>query len=235
VMGRDHARLAAAPALALALASHVAPAETLVAAACVAGAGCLPDLDEPGSSVARLFGSISEAVSSATNRWCGGHRQASHSLLAAALVGGLVEVLDLVRFHGVDLGVVPLGLCVALCLRVLLPWALRPGHILSLALAALVTWWAVDHLSLAWLPVWVAAGYVLHLVGDALTSGGVPLLWPWKRRFSIPLLGHTNSLRERVLGVALLLIVVMLALQPVGLLLVHHAHELATHPLPTPR
>jgi len=235
MMGRDHARLAAAPALALAAAWHVPPAETLVAAACVAGAGCLPDLDKPGSSVARLFGSASEAISAATNRWCGGHRQASHSLLAAALVGGLVEVLGLLRVHGVSLGVVPLGICAALCLRVLLPWAFRPGHIVSLGLAALVAWWSVDHLSVVWLPLWVAAGYVLHLVGDALTSGGVPLFWPWQRRVALPLLGHTNSLRERVLGIALLLVVVLLALQPVGLLLVRHAHALASTPLPTPR
>jgi len=235
MMGRDHARLAALPALALAAAWHVPPAETLVAAACVAGAGCLPDLDEPGSSVARLFGSASEAVSASTNRWCGGHRQASHSLLAAALVGGLVEVLGLLRVRGVPLGVVPLGLCIALCLRVLLPWGLRPGHVVSLGLAALVFWWAADHLSLVWLPAWIAAGYALHLIGDMMTSGGVPVLWPWRRRFSVPLLGHTDSVRERVLGVALLLAVVLLALQPVALLLLRNAHALASSPLPTPR
>lgn len=93
----------------------------------------------------------------------------------------------------------------------------------------------VDHISLAWLPIWVAAGYGVHLVGDMLTSGGVPLLRPLRRRVAAPLLGHTGSTRERVLGVLLLLVVVLLALQPIGLMLLSHMHALATGPLPTPR
>jgi len=211
-MGRDHARLAALSALGVALALHAPPAETLVATGVVAGAGVLPDLDEPDSSVARLFGPISRGISSATNRWCGGHRQASHSLVTVAVVGGAVEVLNLVRWDGVALSVGVVGVCLALCLRVLLPWGFRPGHIVSLALAGLVTWWAWDHLAWAWVAAWIAAGYALHLVGDVLTAGGVPLLWPGRSRVAVPLLGHTDSGREKVLGVVMLLAVIALAL-----------------------
>lgn len=30
-------------------------------------------------------------------------------------------------------------------------------------------------------------GYLTHLVADLVTNSGIPLLWPWPRRFSIPL------------------------------------------------
>lgn len=33
----------------------------------------------------------------------------------------------------------------------------------------------------------VCAGYASHLAGDWLTPKGVPLLWPWRRRFAAPL------------------------------------------------
>jgi len=228
-MGRDHARLAALGALGVALALHTSPAESLIATGVVAGAGVLPDLDEPDSSVARLFGPVSRAVSSLTNRWCGGHRQASHSLVAVGVVGGAVEMLNVVRVHGVALSVGVIGICLALCLRVLLPWGFRPGHVVSFVLAGLITWWAWDHLSWIWVAAWVAAGYALHLVGDMLTSGGVPLLWPVRKRVAVPLLGHTDSGREKVLGVLMLLAVIALALHfVVALALVSHW---ATRPL----
>ena len=40
----------------------------------------------------------------------------------------------------------------------------------------------------------------LHLVGDMLTVGGAPLLWPLKWHQGVPLLGHTDSLREQLTG-----------------------------------
>lgn len=40
---------------------------------------------------------------------------------------------------------------------------------------------------LAWSVAPLCVGYLSHLVGDALTPSGVPLLWPNKRRFSLNL------------------------------------------------
>ena len=42
----------------------------------------------------------------------------------------------------------------------------------------------------------------MHLLGDALTSGGVPFLWPSKRRFGLALL-TTGSATETVLRIGL--------------------------------
>jgi inner membrane protein len=32
----------------------------------------------------------------------------------------------------------------------------------------------------------LAVGYLSHLAADALTPAGVPLLWPWRQRFALP-------------------------------------------------
>lgn len=45
----------------------------------------------------------------------------------------------------------------------------------------------------------VGAGYLSHLLGDFATHGGVPWLWPLKRRFSLPLTFRTGTWFERLL------------------------------------
>lgn len=44
-------------------------------------------------------------------------------------------------------------------------------------------------------------GYLSHLAADALTPAGVPLLWPWKRRFALPLCS-TGGLMETLVVAA---------------------------------
>ncbi len=34
---------------------------------------------------------------------------------------------------------------------------------------------------------WLACGYLVHVAADALTDSGVPLFWPMKKRFGVPL------------------------------------------------
>ncbi len=48
--------------------------------------------------------------------------------------------------------------------------------VFALAMAGLVTWFAPHQWS--WLPVSMLTGVVVHIVGDMITTGGVPLLWP---------------------------------------------------------
>jgi membrane-bound metal-dependent hydrolase YbcI (DUF457 family) len=86
--------------------------------------------------------------------------------------------------------------------------------IFALTMAGLVTWFAPHQWT--WLPVSMLTGVVIHIVGDMITTGGVPLLWPivikpprflrklpvlndvWKANgaFSLPLLGRAGSRRE---------------------------------------
>ena len=55
-----------------------------------------------------------------------------------------------------------------------------------------------------WAILPLCVGYLSHLLGDGLTKGGIPLLWPSKRRYSLNLF-HTNSWKETVLVGALTL------------------------------
>jgi membrane-bound metal-dependent hydrolase YbcI (DUF457 family) len=74
-----------------------------------------------------------------------------------------------------------------------------------------------------WLPLCIGLGFAVHLIGDALTIEGVPLLWPlnprppkpftevpvlrdvWKHNgyLALPVLGHAGSRREWTLMVLL--------------------------------
>ena len=95
-------------------------------------------------------------------------------------------------------------------------WAL--GAVLGLFIAVV----APEHV--AWFPLAVTIGFVAHLVGDFLTTGGLPgLFWPWVPKppeplrpvpvlnrlwlpngyVALPLLGDTGSIRETMLGAVL--------------------------------
>ena len=90
MLGRDHALLGAVLGVGLAepvarLAhAHLPPGQVAAAGAICAGSALLPDIDEPGSTVSRRLGPVSEEVAALTNKLAGGHRQATHSLWFAA-------------------------------------------------------------------------------------------------------------------------------------------------------
>lgn len=78
--------------------------------------------------------------------------------------------------------------------------------------------------SLGWLMLATAGGCVWHMIGDSLTVEGVPWLWlpgiqPLQRvRIAVPVVGHTGSARESliggVMGVALIWIAISLVVVP---------------------
>ncbi len=88
-------------------------------------------------------------------------------------------------------------------------WAGRKMRVVSVPLSMLVGHRGVTHSLLAvvaalavlaglgdagpWAPL--AVGYLSHLLADALTPSGVPLLWPHRRRFSLNLC-RTGSVVE---------------------------------------
>jgi membrane-bound metal-dependent hydrolase YbcI (DUF457 family) len=209
VLGRDHALLGAVAALAganLAWRAMGHPALPIgqIAAACpvVAGFALLPDIDEPGSTVSRRLGPLSRTVSKATNKLAGGHRAATHSLLFVALV-----FLGMWGAERAALAAtITVGATAALSIGMIVPARFaRHGFVVGVlapAAAAWATWEATVHAGQhwAWLPWAAAAGVALHLIGDMLTVEGVPLLWPLRWHQGIPLLGHTDSLREQLTG-----------------------------------
>ena len=86
MLGHDHAL---SGALAFAVVAPLLPVSGIqlaVAVALTAGAGVLPDLDEPGSTIARTFGFLTGAFAWIVHRLSGGHRKGTHSLLGVGLM-----------------------------------------------------------------------------------------------------------------------------------------------------
>jgi membrane-bound metal-dependent hydrolase YbcI (DUF457 family) len=157
-----------------------------------------------------------------TKRIAGGHRVDTHSLLAVLLAAGGTWAMALVRTsHGVPIAsIVLLAVTLALAIRGLIPRLLPPGHLIAVVVGGLLAYVIYRSIGLAWLPLAIGGGWLSHLVGDIVTSGGVPLLWPVsKRHFALPILDHTNSWRKRLAGVPLLAAVVVLARAPVSALI----------------
>jgi inner membrane protein len=95
-------------------------------------------------------------------------------------------------------------------------WAGRKFKIISVPLSAVVGHRGVTHSLLAVIAcfaavVWfgmsnvatpIAIGYLSHLLADGLTPSGVPLLWPNRRRFAIPVC-KTGTAAEMVVVAAI--------------------------------
>ncbi len=212
VLGRDHALLGGVGYLVVAplLLGHLSPETLGIGAVTSAAFALVPDIDEPGSTVSRKLGPISRSVSHFTNKFAGGHRQGTHSLLFAALVG--IGAWYAFHYRLALTIVVVAGFL--LVLRMLLPRSIaRMAGFGMLAVDALAGWWVWTHYavlsahSVWWFVLATAGGCVWHFIGDTLTVEGVPYFWlpgirPLKSiRVAVPLVGHCGSARESALGV----------------------------------
>jgi membrane-bound metal-dependent hydrolase YbcI (DUF457 family) len=224
----------------------LSPSQVIAGAVVATGAALLPDIDHPGATIARSGGGLTKALTRAVSR-AAGHRGATHTLLAVvaftaltAFVNGLDWQVRAPVLGEIEAGAALLVtiLC-ALGTRALktvegrlLPWAV------GLAGGLLVAVTAPD--TSFWLPAAVAVGALTHLVGDLLTTDGVPFpTWPlvakppkrlasplWQRSgdVAVPLLGDAGSAREWLLcavltGYAVLTTAATLAMAPEVLVL----------------
>lgn len=159
---------------------HVTGYGLLAGAVLTAGAGVLPDIDEPGSTIARSYGFLTEAFAFIVHGVSGGHRKGTHSIIGAALF--TVGAWAAVHYDATTAGKIALGVFLSL----LLSAAFRALHIgghhgdaLGIAAAGTMIYWHVG-LSLAWLCI--ALGAAAHIAGDMLTHGGCPIAYPLSRR-----------------------------------------------------
>ena len=214
MMGRDHALLgavvflAAAPTVAVAAHYDLPIGELAVGSIVTAGFALFPDIDEPHSLVSRKLGFVSRAVAEVTNKLAGGHRQATHSALFALFV--TIGCWFAVRQNEwVAFGIV--AATVLLTAKIILPMGMGRSTLVVMALALGGSYWAMRATGVGmWLPLCAGIGCMLHLVGDMLTIEGVPLFWPLKIRLKAPILGHTQSTREAILGFCLSVILLFL-------------------------
>lgn len=236
MMGASHAVSGAAAWVALtstapiALGTHpLEPLGVVLGALVTAGAALLPDADHHSATIARSGGFLTRGLASAAGAASGGHRHGLHTALAAVGAAFLTGFADRLTATLPLLGTVPLGS--ALVLLALVAFAnkaldLGRSGVINLWLGAAavtvaVLAWVPEQLE--WLPQAVLVGFLVHLVGDLITTGGLPLLWPFLVRpprrlrkapvlrriwlsngyVALPVLGRTGSAREQALTAVL--------------------------------
>jgi membrane-bound metal-dependent hydrolase YbcI (DUF457 family) len=132
-----------------------------------------------------------------------------------------------------------------LVFRMLLPMVIRHMPFVSIASAVLMfssSDWAY-HLakhatSGKWLIVAVVGGVISHLVCDSLTIEGVPWLWlpmihPLQRfHIKFPLVGHTGSARESLIGSLMALALVWMTWHMILVPGAHDMTRIVAHALP---
>lgn len=148
--------------------------------AAAGGFAMLPDLDQRGSTISRMWGPLSDAPAGAVGLIAQGHRKGTHDAVLAPIGLGLLAYAASWYFWS---SLLVLALAIGLALRALhfvIPGRAETTIAGNLVVAWSSAWWLLAHVpSPGWLPWAVALGVLTHILGDALTCGGVPvpLLW----------------------------------------------------------
>ena len=204
MLGHSHATtgLAAGAAL-LPYAPVSGTAEQLAWVAAWGGFALLPDLDQgglhwrgalprlSGSTVATMWGPVTTALSSGVARLARGHRQGTHDVLLAPLVfGGITALAARWEWTAIAALALALGMALRAC-HAVIPGRLETTVLGNAALSWGGAWWLTTHElgDVGWLPWAVAGGVLVHIAGDWLTRGGVPvpLTWLGRRRRRVAL------------------------------------------------
>ena len=240
MMGASHAITGAAGwlvltgPLAAAVGIHADPQLQIIGALTTAGAALISDWDHPRATIAYALPPLTNVLAAGIRAIAGGHRQGTHSLLAVVAFTALTAALTPLRItldgqtYAIGQGIVAAFLVAvaAKALRIIPTSGYISAWAIGLAVGALA---ATTAPGAWWIPVSVALGVSLHIIGDGLTKEGVPLLWPAKPappvpnpvwgqdgRFRIMLVGTTGSWREWLLitPITLYTLVVMAQLLP---------------------
>jgi len=246
MMGHSHALSGAAAWLAIGAATPISAnvlgiegaVPVVLGAAVASGAALLPDLDHHSATATRALPPVTNVISKVVETFSGGHRHGTHSIVGIAAATALAYLASLwtwtipADFGGLPLlgdiwGWVAPGTSIQLgaalyalllCGLGLTTMKLMPGKKLAWV-AAIVGGLMVSVAAPAdrwWLPVAVGVGCLAHVIGDSMTTGGVPWLWPWIPKpkiptplwqkngyMGVPVLGATGGAREALFEVAL--------------------------------
>jgi membrane-bound metal-dependent hydrolase YbcI (DUF457 family) len=174
----------------------LSPAQVLAGGVVCAGAALLPDIDHHNGRIANTFGPITKKLCKWVGKASGGHRQATHSLLFAVLMG---LAMDLLATHFVYGWWVALFIIVGFGLRGIgLDFeGKEPQSALTDCAVALFAVWLMHDLDMSFVGFAVGLGCFAHVLGDCLTPRGCPVFWPLKWRTAVPLIPKTNGKVER--------------------------------------
>ncbi len=235
MLGRDHALtgaagfLATGQAMSEVVSHHPMPVKELLVGTIVCAAFALvPDMDEENSTVARKFGFISREFARFTKACAGGHRQATHSIFGAAIVGALIFWAASYR----DGPAVIVGLSALIVLKQLLgSYKIRISTGTTLVAAGLIAYWTYASQSgHSWLALVAVEGVLWHMIGDSLTVEGVPWFWfPFVKRLQrirlkAAILGHCGSYRESWVAIGLMVAILGLLWVDAGQYYLASAH-----------
>src|SRR5215217_3270397 len=179
--------------------------------AAVGGFAMLPDLDHSGSTVSDMWGPITDVPSGAIGRLAQGHRWGTHDAVLGPLVFGALAVAAAGAFWS---SLLLLALAIGLALRALN--FVIPGRAENTVVGNLILSWGGAWLLLShspnptWLAWAVALGVLTHIVGDALTTAGipVPLLWIGHRCRLKLLPVRTGNIVEKAVFVPVFLVAI---------------------------
>jgi membrane-bound metal-dependent hydrolase YbcI (DUF457 family) len=186
MLGHSHALSGAATGAAAGeFVLHLSHVGTFEFAAFIAGMALLCDLDKCGSCPARCLGILSEGVAWVIGKLSGGHRHLTHSILGIAIFTGLAWASCHYRHDWA--GRIGLGLLITLCvsggLEALHITRGTTADVLGIAVAAAVV---MLGLGLTLIPLAVAIGCSVHILGDMCTDSGCMLAYPLsKHRFHL--------------------------------------------------
>lgn len=217
MMGHSHAVTGAAGWVALAPVTYETIGWQGLAAGALVAAGwaMAPDLDHHNSTVTRALPPVTNGLSAVTAGLSGGHRKGTHSIIGIGIATLLAFALSWwsVTVDGVAYAPGPAIASIVVAALALKALKITPNAAVSWAASLVVgaaVWFRLPHTPTeAWsfTPTWFVAattvGYTIHLIGDALTTEGVPFLWPFSKfMFKIPIIGKTGSPVEGFVTVA---------------------------------
>lgn len=204
--------------------------EVLAGAVVATGAALLPDIDHPSATIAQSGGGVTKKITKAVSS-AAGHRGATHTpllIVAFMVISSLAAAVD-IRLSIPLIGDVQVG--AALIVMAMTAFGVRAMKVVrgnaapwavGIAAALIVAVAAPDNA--IWLPLAVGVGSLIHLIGDLLTTDGLPFpLWPlnlkpkkgmdsifWHKNgnVALPILGNAGSKREWLLCALLTVYVV---------------------------
>lgn len=170
------------------------------------------DFDSTQSSAARTFGPLTQSAGGIVGRLVGGHRWGTHDVVLAPLA--IYYVIVPLAMATVWSRYLLVGLLLGLALRTFLPRS-STSDLSNLLCSIGGAWWIVAHNYDQRLPVAgiLAAGVIVHCVGDLPTPEGlpVPVLWLVSRRFRfcLPLFSVGGLVEKWLVGPVLNLVLVL--------------------------
>jgi hypothetical protein len=173
------------------------------------GFAMLPDLDQQGSTISRMWGPATDVPSGLVGTVARGHRWGTHDAILGPLLFGLLAYAAAGAYWS---SLLLLALAIGLALRALnfvIPGRAENTVVGNLLLSWGGAWFVLEHSpSPAWLLWAVAVGVLTHIAGDFLTREGipVPVFWLIRRSRLAPIHLRTGALVEKAVLVPAFLV-----------------------------